>query len=252
MSRRMRTLLDRTPGRTLDRMLDRMRRRMGPRGPRRGATWLVPTLFLCSLLAPAESEARRDRWQVGPHLLIAVPLDEFENVTGVGGGLAVRGNFELGDVLSLRGDAAYLSYGRRIEQLDFGPGYGLLPAETTSQNFRLALGPQLAFHGKSFLVYLSGQGAGHLFRTGISVPGTTYSDSRDSNWALGWNGALGMQFDVGLGPWIDVGLAYQTIAEVPGPTRENPDDPEGPPIAGDDITARELTIEFGVQFFLQD
>ncbi|MCA9754833.1 MAG: outer membrane beta-barrel protein [Candidatus Eisenbacteria bacterium] len=196
-------------------------------------------------------EARRDPWQVGPHLLIAVPMDDFQNVSGVGGGLGIRGNYELSDVFSIRGDAAYLSYGRKFETLYFGPSIGFLQAETTSQNYRLSLGPQLSFYGTKFIVYTSGQAGAYLFRTAITVPGTTYSDSRDTHWALGWNGALGVQFDVGLGPWLDVGVAYQTMYDLPGPTRENPDDPDAAPIQGDDITAQELTIELGIQFFLK-
>ena len=208
--------------------------------------------FALLTLASSASEARRDPWQVGPHILIAVPMDDFENVSGIGGGLAIRGNYELSDVFSIRGDAAYLSYGRTLEQLDFGPGVGLYPAETTSQSYRLAVGPQIAFNNRRFLVYLSSQTGAYLFRTSIAVPGTTYSDSRDNNWALGWNGGLGVQFDVGFGPWLDVGVQYQSIYDLPGAPTENPDDPEGPPIQGGKITARELTLEFGVHFFLKD
>lgn len=218
---------------------------------RRGMAALTLSFALVALL-PRVGEARRDPWQVGPHFLVAVPLDDFENVSGVGGGFAVRGNFELSDVFSLRGDAAYLTYGRKLEQIDFGPGVGLYPAETTSQSYRLALGPQVSFNGRGVLVYLSSQAGAYLFRTSIAVPGTDYSDSRDNNWALGWNGGLGVQFDVGLGPWLDLGAQYQTIYDLPGPVTENPDDPEAAPVQGGKITAQELTFEFGLHFFLKD
>lgn len=201
-------------------------------------------------LLPGVGEARRDPWQVGPHILIAIPMDDFENVSGIGGGLAVRSNYEFSDVFSIRGDAAYLSYGRKLESLDFGPNIGFLPAETTSQGYRLALGPQVSFQGRGFLVYLSSQAGSYLFRTSIAVPGTTYSDSRDNNWALGWSNGLGVQFDVGFGPWLDIGAQYQTIYDLPGQATQNPDDPEGAPIPGPNIDAQELTLEFGVHFFL--
>ena len=38
--------------------------------------------------------------------------------------------------------------------------------------------------------------------------------------------------------------------DLPGPTVQDPNNPDGPPIEGDKITANELTVRVGVNFYL--
>jgi hypothetical protein len=212
-------------------------------------------LFLVMmLLLPLPLQAQ-GRWQVGPHILVSIPRQEFENVSGVGGGFGVKGLYELSDNFTLRGDFAYLSYGKEFEnlnQLDPFTGFPLV-AEDQRQAFRLSVGPQGLIGGDVFSIYASLQGGVYFYRINRIIPTFTYnySESKNNNFALGWNGGLGFQFDIGLGPWIDICAEYQTMYNLPGKLIES-DDPEEPPTRGPDITAHEITLKFGVIFFLGD
>ncbi len=197
---------------------------------------------------------RKDRpWQVGPHIVISVPQDDFENVSGAGGGLGIRAVREVTDWFQLRGDFAFVSFGKKVEEIGDDPDYGLFILEQDNQGARLTLGPQFSRTGESFGVYGYVEGGGYLFRTTVNARTAfgTFADTQDSNFALGWLGGLGVQFDVGLGPWIDLAVEHHTIFNLPGPIEPDPDDPTAPGMNGPDITARELTFKAGVNFFLE-
>lgn len=192
-------------------------------------------------------------WQIQPHIPIGVPLDEFENVSEVGVGLGVRGTLEFSELFSARGDLAYLSYGERIEAIGADVDFGSFGVQVSQQSYRAALGPQLSFRlGERAGTYVSAQGGMYFFRTNVSIVSAfdSTSDSRDNNFAFGWNTGIGFLYDAGFGPWIDVGLDYVTMYDLPGPAARNPEDPDGPPIEGERITANELTVRLGVNFFL--
>jgi len=80
----------------------------------------------------------------------------------------------------------------------------------------------------------------YFYRKNVVIPTyiNVFYDSADNNFALGWNANLGFQFDIGLGPWIDISAEYQTIYNVPGPI-----DPEQPDRAVPDLTVRRSALE---------
>jgi len=94
---------------------------------------LIPVLMLPMQLLS------QGRWQVGPHILVSIPQEEFENVSGVGGGFGIKGLYELSDNFTLRGDFAYLSYGKTFENLNQIDPYTGFPvvAEQQRQGFRV-------------------------------------------------------------------------------------------------------------------
>ena len=61
----------------------------------------------------------------------------------------------------------------------------------------------------------------------------------------------GLQYDIGLGPWLDVSFEYQTIYNIT--TEFQVRDAQGTVIGIEkqDITANEFTIKVGVIFFLK-
>ena len=201
----------------------------------------------------SSSASMAGEWQLQPHIPIGIPLDEFENVSEVGVGLGVRATYEITDLVSARGDLAYLSYGERIEAIGADANVGTFGVQVSQQSYRAALGPQLSFSlGERFGSYVSAQGGMYFFRTNLSIVSSfdSVSDSRDNNFAFGWNTGVGLLYDAGFGPWIDVGLDYVTMYDLPGPAVADPNDPDGPPIEGEKITANELTVRVGVNFYL--
>jgi hypothetical protein len=209
--------------------------------------WLLTALLVA---LPGQIWAQGN-WQVGPHILVSIPRDDFENVSQVGGGFGVKVLYKTSDHLALRGDFAYLSYGKRFENLGFDPIIGPISAELQNQGFRLTAGPQLKVGGDAVAFYAAVEGGIYYFRTNVIIPLFYYTDfdSRDNNVALGWNGGVGFQFDIGLGPWIDIGVEYQTMYNLPGVPIDETGSGEDL-LPGPDITAHELTLKFGVIFSL--
>ncbi|MEZ4654628.1 MAG: outer membrane beta-barrel protein [Candidatus Eisenbacteria bacterium] len=192
-------------------------------------------------MGAAPARAEQSPWGLGPHLAIGVPLDDFGDVSEVGAGLGLRATYELSPALSLCGNAAYLSYGRTRTAIYDDPVYGILVTETSSQGFQLTAGPQLTAAGRQWRPYVSAQAGLYQFRMNTVIPGHRVP-ATISTWAAGWNGGSGVQRDIGLGPWIDFGLDYHTIYDLPGPLVENPQDPGGPLLQGAKITAHEVGI----------
>jgi opacity protein-like surface antigen len=90
-------------------------------------------------------------------------------------------------------------------------------------------------------------GGFYFFRTNINLDQfNTISSENDA--ALGWNAGGGLMYDIGLGPWLDVAVEYQTIynatTEFPDPNNQNQS-------LKRDITAHEITLKVGVTFFLK-
>lgn len=214
-------------------------------------------LLALLLVMPAQTHADASRWdasrwQVGPNILVGIPVGDFADVTETGLGFGLRANYELSPKLSLRGDASYLEYGQSRQPFNFGPQIGVLLVETTSQGFRAAAGPQLTLQGESWASYFTTQAGIYLFRANTTIPGTNYSDVSDSNWAHGWNVGGGVQHDIGIGPWVDLSAGHQTIYDVSGPSFQSTDDSPGEPASAKDFTAHEVYIRFGVVFFLTE
>lgn len=207
-------------------------------------------VILTSLFALNLPGAIYAQWSAAPHIVIAVPRSDFANVSGVGGGFGIKVIRGLGgrDGFGLRGDFAYLSHGS--EPTGIRTNFGLIPAQIKRASFRLTIGPQYSFGSRNFKMYGGVAGGFYLFRTSIT-DGQGFDFASESDAGLGWNLGAGFQYDIGLGPWLDVALEYQVISNV---TTETPiEDSEGQivEVLSEDITANEFTIKVGVIFFLK-
>jgi hypothetical protein len=127
-------------------------------------------------------------------------------------------------------------------------------AEYRNEGFRLTAGPQFNIGTRRFKLYAGASGGLYFYRTNVTSQYSTFSgtipfsDSRDNDLALGWNFGGGFQYDIGLGPWLDVSLEYQTIY---GLERKSEQANENDVFETYNITANEFTLKFGVIFFLR-
>lgn len=195
------------------------------------------------------------QWTVAPQIVVSIPQSDFENVSKTGGGFGVKVARKLSILggIELRGDFAFLSYGKEFNQLTDRAGTPIVDffgfpiiAEFRNEGLRMTFGPQYTLGTDTFKLYGTVMGGWYYFRTNVTTQSSTvaFSDSRDNNFALGWNFGGGLLYDIGLGPWIDVSLQYQTIFNLPA-SSEVQDEQLG------DITAHEFTLKFGVLFFLK-
>jgi len=188
------------------------------------------------------------QWEVGPHLVISVPRSDFANVSAVVGGFGVKGIYNLAGPLGLRGDFAFISHGRELGTVQDSRGQNFI-AETRNESFRLTAGPQFSTKGRKLRLYGGAQAGFFFFRTNINVT-TTFQIFQDSSTdaGLGWNAGGGIQYDMGLGPWIDIAFEYQTIYNL---TTETEVIENGETVTlKQDFTANEYTIKAGIIFFL--
>ncbi len=194
-------------------------------------------------MAPNRAQAQ---WTVGPHVLISFPNSDFANVTKTGGGFGIkvaRKVSALGGV-GLRGDFAFLSYGRDLRLVP----NTFLVEQKRYQALRLTFGPQFEIGTRNFKVHAVAMGGFFLFKTDININDgfQVFNASSDNEAALGWGIGGGFMYDIGLGPWLDVAVEYQSIYNVPAPQV----DQTGQTIKHD-ITAHEITLKVGVIFFLK-
>lgn len=183
------------------------------------------------------------QWAVGPHIVISVPNSDFANVSGTGGGFGIKviRNLSALGPIGLRGDFAFINYGRTFEGVPNQPG---LVAQVSKGAFRLTFGPDVTFGTRSLKFHVGALGGFYFFKTDVNIQqgGFFLQDTRDNEVALGWNLGGGFQYDIGLGPLLDVDLRYQTIFDVSTPGTDLTPKSR--------ITAREITLKVGVIFFL--
>ena len=77
---------------------------------------------------------------------------------------------------------------------------------------------------------------------------TPFGGSLGHAFHQGWNFGGGLQYDVGLGPWLDVSVRYQTIFNIASATVTNAEGVEEE--VRPNITANEFTVKVGVIFFI--
>jgi len=192
------------------------------------------------------------QWSVAPQIIISIPRSDFANVSGAGGGFGVKVIRDFGrrNGFGLRGDFAFLSHGKDFTQVPTTIGNFL--AEVRHQSFRLTFGPQYSFGSRKLKMYGGVLGGFYIFRTNTDV-NTSFGFFQDSSGdaAVGWNVGGGLQYDIGLGPWLDVSIEYQTIYNIT--TEFQVRDAQGTVIETErqDMTANEFTIKVGVIFFLK-
>jgi len=210
-------------------------------------------LFFAGIAVPVQSQ-----WAVAPEIVIAVPQSDFENVSRTGGGFGVKVIRSFKNGLQLRGDFSFLSFGKEFNQLTDRNGTPIIDifgfpiiAEFRNQSLRMTFGPQYTLGvADNFKVYAGVNGGFYYFRTNVTAQGSTFgfSDSRDNSAALGWNFGGGLLYDIGLGPWLDLSVQYTSIANVS--SRSKIQNAQGK-FDTIDITAKEITVKFGVIFFLK-
>lgn len=198
---------------------------------------------------PNQGEAQ---WSAAPQVVISIPNSDFANVSGTGGGFGIKAvrDFSRRGGFGLRGDFAFLSHGKDFTQVNTLSGSFI--AEIRFQSFRLTFGPQYSFGSRSFRVYGGVLGGFYIFRTNTNI-NTSLGFFQDSTGdaALGWNLGGGVQYDIGLGPWLDFSFEYQTIYNIT--TEFQVRDSQGNVVGTEkqDITANEFTIKVGIIFFLK-
>lgn len=196
------------------------------------------------------------QWAISPHVVISVPRNDFANVDETGGGFGLKAVYSPGWLdkkLGIRGDFAFITFGTK--RSGFIDSFGRIqPIEFRNEGFRLTFGPEYRIGPRHWKFYAGLNGGLYFFRTNITtqfvdIGGSfrSISDSEGNNFALGWNIDTGVQFDIGLGPWIDISFEYQTIYDLP----ESLADDAEVDVAIPNITANEYTIKFGVIFFLK-
>ncbi len=208
---------------------------------------IIPML-VCAIIALAHGA--QAQWSVGPHIVISIPSSDFANVSDVGGGFGLKVVRKLNTLsgIGLRGDFAFMSYGRDFDTVRDAAGNAFI-AEVRNESFRLTFGPQYTLGKGSLRFHAGALGGFYFYRTNVNIDtGFGFvSGSRDEEAAVGWNVNGGLMFDIGLGPWLDLAVEYQTIYNIPAP-EQNPNNPGE--IIKRDITAHELTVKVGVTFFL--
>jgi len=208
---------------------------------------LVSTFAL--LYFPIKIQAQ---WSAAPQIIISIPSSDFANVSGAGGGFGVKVIRDFGkrSGFGLRGDFAFLSHGKEFTQI--GTSVGSFIAEVRHQSFRLTFGPQYSLGSRNFKMYAAVLGGFYIFRTNTDV-NTSFGFFQTSTGdaALGWNAGGGLQYDIGLGPWLDVSFEYQTIYNITTEFQVRDDQGTVIDTQKQDITANEFTIKVGVIFFLK-
>lgn len=201
---------------------------------------LIFAVILTLVIFPKISQAQ---WSVGPHIIVSIPQQDFANVSDAGGGFGIKGVYRFPSLhgLALRGDFGYISYGSDFKTVIIG-GFAA-PARTENQSFRLTFGPQFSFGTSRFKIQLVGMGGFYFYSTSV-IFSSGFADIQDNIAELGWSLGGGIQYDIGLGPWLDLAVEYNTIKNIPGPPDENDPDKRI------DIDAKDITLKIGVVFFI--
>lgn len=200
---------------------------------------ILSVLSALSLL-PAVVQAQ---WSVAPHIIISVPTADFANISDVGGGLGIKGVYGFRSLggLGLGADFGYITYGGTTFE-----NVNNFPARVRNESFRLTVGPHISLGAGSFKLRLFAMGGFYVFRESRTITDGFFvvQDTGESQEELGWNFGGALQYDIGLGPWLDASVEYNTIKNIPGPPPQNPDDTRP------EIDANEITVKLGVIFFL--
>lgn len=208
-------------------------------------------VILISLLLFSASHAQQieEKWTLGPHLIISIPQSDFANLSKTGEGIGGKLLYHFPSLPFLRPrlDLTYLSYGEKRKSETFSAGYFLVT--TRNESFQLTAGPQFSIQSGAFTPYLAIMGGVYNYRTVTSVPELYYSygypvsETSSNLTRLGWNVNIGLLIDIGLGPYIDIGVKYQKIDNA---VESKMDERV---IKSD---AEDINVCIGVLFFLKD
>lgn len=155
------------------------------------------------------------QWLVSADLVVAIPVDEFADVSDTGTGLNLRGQYRFRSVpsLSLRTDAVFITYQYGLYSA------GFYAVETRTQSMRFTVGPQFSFRYRRSEFYLSPMYGLFNFNTHEDIPGTIYSKTRSSNTEFGWSVSSGVQIGIHRMPKrsydlaLDIGGSWHSVPE---------------------------------------
>lgn len=126
------------------------------------------------------SELSANRAFAGGGLGLAVPVGEFENYVGVGGGFGgfFLYNFAPAGLLGLRADFAYVVYASETRRRPLSPTVPFIDVDVTTRNqiVWLDLGPQLTFQTRFVRPYANATIGFSYFSTSSSVRGSGSSE----------------------------------------------------------------------------
>ena len=207
--------------------------------------YLSVVLFFGLLLTPVVSGIAGPV-DAGLHLIISSPQGDMKSVskTGMGLGGKFLYGFDLMPWFALRGDLGYLSYDSQQRMVNLG-GYPIYET-VRREGFQLALGPQITYSTDILKFYLSPMVGYSYFQTVISLPELAYyygyyaSETKDSYGCFAYTIGGGFMFDIGLGPWIDLGLKFNHLID--GVRRKE----KGRKIVTD---GSDITVTLGVVFY---
>lgn len=156
----------------------------------------------------------RERGLAGVSLALAMPVGEFANYVGDGGGLDafVTVHLDRAGLVGMRIDGSLLAYGRTNDWWYDGPYYAV-PATTTSFIASLRAGPQLLFGTGPVRLYGFYQGGISYFATttgfndgycGCNDDAITEHDDV----TLAWEAGGGMLLGLGRRVMLDLGARY--------------------------------------------
>lgn len=207
---------------------------------------LSKRIWIAAALIPAALWTMRAeaQWEVGPHVLVSFGQADSGSVSGTGGGLGIKVTHGLWGLswLGLRGDFGYVSFGSDQRLADIG-GFAVL-VESRNESFRLSFGPQVRLKLQRLQVYGNANFGVYNYRTVLTVP--TFStvpltQTTDSLTEFGWGIGGGLLYNLGFGPWLDIGLQRLTIRNAE--TMQV----NGRPVKSN---ANEFDLTLGVVFFL--
>jgi len=181
---------------------------------------VAPTLHLSAQEAPEPI-----RLHVGGEILVASPVGEFaENVaSGFGLGGHARFSFEDQNILGLRIDMGFLTYGNETIRICVTQPCRVTGDLTTSNNiFFGGIGPELGVGGGSARAYANASAGFAYFWTSSSVEGSSNqgdpfaSSTNYQDATFAWMASGGTQFRISAGTspvYLDLGARYHGNGE---------------------------------------
>lgn len=180
---------------------------------------------------------------IGPHILISMPQENFANISGSGEGFGLKGYIDFKNLpgFSMRADLGFLSYGDKMQIESF------YFVQTRNEGLQLSVGPQYLYKTGRFGAYFCPMIGIFNYSTIVSVPDLyynyyNYSERRGSKTNWGWSIGVGLLYDIGLGPWIDLSAKYGKILNIVEARTNNQ------VIKSDAV---DVSITVGVLFFLK-
>ncbi len=184
--------------------------------------WFVLASLLLGGLSPSSLEAQDpDQTPVfaGGHLLVALPVGEFDDNVDFGFGAGAHGRVALGDegMINLRLDVGFINYGNETIRICITQPCRVTGNLTTSNNiFLLGAGPEIGVGSGSVRLYANASIGFAYFATTSSVEGENdfgdpfASSTNFDDFTFAWTAGPGLQLRVWTGERAAVSLDLLT------------------------------------------